>query len=75
MATIRKLPSGKYNVQIRRDPHPPMSGTFATRTEAKAWATKIEGDINHGKHYGFSRVRTLADGIDAFTKIRLSLLR
>jgi len=31
------------------------------------WARKIEGDIDQGKHYGFARVRTLADAIDAFT--------
>ena len=66
MATIRKLPSGKFNVQVRRDGHPPLSDTFKTRTEAKAWATKIEGDIDQGKHYGLSRVRTVADAVDAF---------
>jgi hypothetical protein len=65
--TIRKLPSDKINVQVRRDGHPPLSATFTTITEAKAWATKIEGDIDQGKHYGFSRVRRLADAIDAFT--------
>lgn len=67
MATIRKLPSGNYNVQVRRDGHPPLSDTFPNRPEAKAWATKIENDINQGKHYGFSRVRTLADAVDDFT--------
>jgi len=66
MATIRKLPSGKYNVQVRREGHPALTGTFPTRTEAKKWATKIEDDINQGKHYGFSRVRTVADAVDAF---------
>lgn len=64
---IRKLKSGKVNVQVRREGHPPVSATFQTRTEAKAWATKIEDDINHGKDYGFSRVRSVADAIDAFT--------
>jgi hypothetical protein len=67
MATIRKLPSGKYNVQVRRDGHPPLSATFASITAAKAWERKIERDIDQGKHYGFSRVRTLADAVDAFT--------
>jgi hypothetical protein len=66
MATIRKLQSGRYNVQVRREGHPPVSATFGTRTEAKASATKIEDDINQGRHYGFSRVRTVADAIDAF---------
>jgi hypothetical protein len=68
MAAIRKLKSGRYNVQVRREGHLPTSGTFSTKLEAKARATKIEGDIDQGKHYGYSRVRTLGDAIDAFTK-------
>jgi len=68
MATFRKLPSGKYNVQVRREGHPPASASFTTATEAKAWARKIEGDIDHGKHFGMSRIRTLADAIDRFEK-------
>jgi integrase len=73
MATIRKLKSGRYNVQVRREGHPPLTGTFPNRTEAKAWATKIEDDINHGRHYGYSRVKTLADAIDAFTKLKATI--
>jgi hypothetical protein len=38
MATIRKLKSGRYNVQVRREGHPPLSATFPNTTEAKAWA-------------------------------------
>src|SRR5450755_4452211 len=68
MATIRELQSGKFNVQVRREGHPPLTATFPNRTEAKAWGTKIEGDIDQGKHYGYSRVRTLADAIDVFNK-------
>src|SRR5690349_21834906 len=73
MATIRKLPSGKFNVQVRREGHPPLTATFPNRTEAKAWATKIEDDINQGKHFGYSRVRTLADAVDAFTKLKATI--
>lgn len=68
MAAIRKLKSGKYNAQVRREGHPPVSATFRTKLEATAWARKIEGDIDEGKHFGLSRVRTLADAIDAFEK-------
>jgi hypothetical protein len=73
MATIRKLPSGKFNVQVRRAGHPPLSDTFDNKTEAKAWGAKIEVDIGEGKHYGFSRVRTLADGIDAFKSSKTTI--
>ena len=68
MATICKLPSGKYNAQIRREGQIPLSATFKTKSDARAWATKIEDDINQGKHFGYSRVRTLADAVDAFSK-------
>ena len=68
MATIRALKSGKFNVQVRRTGHPPVSDTFDTMTAARKWARKIEGDIDENRHYGYSRVRTLADAIDAFDK-------
>jgi integrase len=73
MATIRKLPSGKVNVQVRREGQPPASATFKTATEAKAWARKIEGDIDTGKHFGHSRIKTVADAIDAFTKLQATI--
>lgn len=39
MATIRQLPSGKYNVQVRSKGAPAKSRTFATLEEAEAWRT------------------------------------
>lgn len=68
MPTIRKLKSGRVNVQVRREGHPPLSATFATATEAKAWARKIEGDIDTGKHFGLSKIKRLCDAIDRFIK-------
>jgi len=41
--------------------------------EVKAWARKIEGDIDHGGHFGMSRIRTLADAIDRFQKSATSI--
>ena len=73
MATIRRLPSGKFNVQVRRAGQIPLSGTFPNSTEAKAWERKIEGDIDQGKHYGFSRVRTVADAVDAFKSVKATI--
>lgn len=37
MATIRKLPSGKYNVQIRKYGQKPLSSTHLTIEAAEAW--------------------------------------
>ena len=71
MATIRKLPSGKHN--SRHDARvTSFSGTFPT-PEAKAWSTRSERNIDHGQHCGFSHVRTLADDIDAFTKVKATI--
>lgn len=68
MATIRKLKSGRYNVQVRREGHPPVSDTFDTKGDAQKWARKIESDIDEGEHYGQSRTKRLSDAIDAFEK-------
>lgn len=42
MATIRKLPSGRFNVQIRKPNQPNKSATFDTNAEAKAWVIEQE---------------------------------
>lgn len=66
MATLRKLPSGLIQAQVRRAGHPPMSASFTTRARALEWARKLEVDIDTGKHFGVARVRTLAALIDHF---------
>jgi integrase len=42
MANIRKLPSGRYNVQIRRKNKPYLTNTFDTKEEAARWAREQE---------------------------------
>ena len=42
MASIRLLESGKYNVQVRISGHKPVSKTFKTYAEAKAFAREME---------------------------------
>ncbi|MBH3394929.1 site-specific integrase [Pseudomonas kermanshahensis] len=42
MATIRSLPSGNWNAQVRLKGKPPQSKTFKTQEEAQAWADKLE---------------------------------
>lgn len=44
MASIRKLASGNYQVQIRRAGMPPITRTFPTKKLALAFAAKVEGD-------------------------------
>ena len=45
MATIRKLPSGKWNVQVRRNGQLVASSTHQTREEAVAWGEQKEGSL------------------------------
>jgi len=47
MASIR-FRNGKFQVQVRKHPHPPISGTFLTKVSAKAWARRIETQLDHG---------------------------
>ena len=47
MASIR-FRNGKFQVQVRRHPHPPISATFLSKVNAKAWARKIETQLDHG---------------------------
>jgi integrase len=42
MATIRKLPSGSWNVQVRLKGRSPVSKTFKTKAEAVRWARTQE---------------------------------
>lgn len=47
MATFRKR-SGKWNARIQRKGYPDISKTFATQADAKAWAKRIEVEIERG---------------------------
>lgn len=42
MATIRKLPSGKWNAQVRIKGHPTQTKTFFTIEEAEKWSSDCE---------------------------------
>jgi integrase len=48
LATIVKLPSDKWRVQIRRKGHV-LSSTFAMKRDADSWARRIESEIDVGK--------------------------
>lgn len=48
MATIRQVTSGFWQAIVRRKGQPAQSRTFATKTEAAAWAQAIETDMRRG---------------------------
>jgi integrase len=71
MAYIRRRVGAKgtsYTVSIRRRGQPPIHETFATKTEAQAFARRIDHDIDEGKHAGLARVRRLSDLLEQYER-------
>lgn len=69
MPTFSQLPSGKWRAQVRRS-GVYKAATFATKREARDWATSIEAQVNHIAAGGFAPVpkaSTLADLLDVYT--------
>ncbi|MBF0108023.1 MAG: site-specific integrase [Magnetococcales bacterium] len=48
MATIRRTPSGTWQVQVRRQGHPSVTKTFRLRRDAETYARQIEDEIVRG---------------------------
>lgn len=48
MATITKLPSGKFSVRIRRHGHKLVTKTFLQKTDAVRWSRTIESELDRG---------------------------
>ncbi|MDX1998665.1 MAG: tyrosine-type recombinase/integrase [Thermoanaerobaculia bacterium] len=69
MATIRKRTTRqgtKWRVQVRRTGYPPLTGTFATKEEARRWATAREGEFDAGQPVQEAPKRTVAEALDAY---------
>lgn len=70
MANIEQRTDSKGNVsfrvKVRIRGEAPRTRTFARKTDAKAWAAKVESDLGHGVYVptAADRTRTLADLID-----------
>lgn len=56
MATIRSR-SGKWQARVRRIGFPEESQSFATKTEAQAWARSVESEMDKGTHQPCSEAR------------------
>ncbi|MBX9903972.1 MAG: site-specific integrase [Burkholderiales bacterium] len=56
----------RYRAQVRLRGYPPVSASFDRKTDAKAWATKVEAEMRDGRHFPMreAKRRTLADLID-----------
>lgn len=62
MASITRR-GQRWRAQVRRRGHRPLSGTFATKREAAAWARKVEQDLAAGLEVS---TRSFADAVDAY---------
>lgn len=70
MATIPKLPSGKYRAQIQRKGIY-RAQTFARKLDAQAWAAELERSIEGGTLAGVIQPpagMTLSDVIEAYLR-------
>jgi integrase len=65
MATVRKLSSGKWNAQVRRKGHDPISKSFTYEKDALIWIRSIESDMDRGSYINRSTAdsTTLADAL------------
>ena len=48
MASIRQLSNTKWQAQIRRAGHKPITNTFVTKSDAVMWARDVESKIDRG---------------------------
>jgi integrase len=49
MATYRQTAEGNWHCQIRKKGYKPVSATFDKKSEAQAWASKVEGQMVSGR--------------------------
>lgn len=79
MATIEKRKgedgSPAYRVKIRLRGYAPESATFSRLTDAKEWAQKTEANIKAGRHFGISKLHTLAELLDRYETSDLPKLK
>lgn len=70
MATFRVRESGYVQAIIRRNGFPDQSKTFRTKTQAEAWARKIESDMDSGAFVSFvvAERTTFKDLADQFSE-------
>lgn len=67
MATIRER-GGSWHVQIRLKGFPPVTETFARKTDAKRWAESTEAAMRDRRWFpeAVTRGKTVADAIDRY---------
>lgn len=70
MASIRKLPSGKWNVRVTRKGFPLQTKSFLNKIDADRWARTIEGEMDRGVFVCRSEAEatTLAQALERYKR-------
>lgn len=68
MAAVRKMASGKWNAQVRRKGHTPISKSFTNQKDAFIWIRSIESDMDRGSYINRSTAdrTTLAEALERY---------
>jgi len=72
VASIQKRVSSdgrvSYRAQVRLRGQPPQTATFARKTDARDWASRVESGIREGRHFNTARAKahTVAELIDLY---------
>lgn len=62
MATITKLPSGRYHVRVRKTGHASVSATHDLKSQAMAWARQTEASMDRGDYRSTRDIKFLTLG-------------
>ena len=71
MATIERLPSGRWRAKVRRRGYRHLSRSFSTRARAERWAREVERALEDGETVALSALRelpTLAEALDRYER-------
>lgn len=70
LASVIRMPNGKWRALIRRKGFKPQCQTFEVKRQAETWARQIEADMDHGVVAPTLGTLTIADVLDAYVKMR-----
>lgn len=70
MATFQQREGGRWQAKIRRQGYPDQSRAFAKKTDAEAWARKVESELERGvwRDTAEAERTTLADALERYEK-------
>lgn len=70
MATFQQRDGGRWQAKVRRRGYPVQSQTFAKKTDAEAWARKIESELERGvwRDTDEAERTTLAEALERYER-------